>query len=131
MNTQFANKIDLVRNSFPSVFSKDDVIRLIEDLSNETESTQNLQQHLENLDKPTQDARILIDEEMDELASRISNKLCRMGTGLIEDYELTLSGREIEIDDVTIDESNIEYEVKEIIEKYINELKAELEEING
>ncbi len=131
MNTQFANKIDLVRNSFPSVFSKDDVIRLIEDLSNETESTQNLQQHLDHLDKPTQDARILIDEEMDELASRISNKLCRMGTGLIEDYELSISGREIEIDDVTIDESNIEYEVKEIIEEYIKELKSELENING
>jgi len=123
MNTQIANKIDLVRNSFPSVFSKDDVVKLLEDLSNETAS--------DDVQESVQDARILIDEEMDELASRISNKLCRMGTGLIEDYELSISGREIEIDDVTIDESNIEYEVKEIIEKYINELKAELKNING
>jgi PAB1-binding protein PBP1 len=131
MNTQFANKIDLVRNSFPSVFSKDDVIKLIEDLSNETESTQNIQQHLDHLDKPTQDARILIDEEIEELSSRIVNKLSRMGTELISDFDLSISGREIEMDSIDIDEYEAQERINNVISDYISELKAELEKINA
>jgi hypothetical protein len=106
MNTQIANKIELVRNSFPSVFSKDDVIRLLEDLSNETAS------ELEQDSAPSI-YKVLSSEHIKELTEYIYESLDSSGKDIIDDYELSLDGREIVIDSVYLNRNEILEEVME------------------
>lgn len=118
MNTQIANKIELVRNSFPSVFSKDDVIRLLEDLSNETAS------ELEQDSAPSI-YKVLSSEHIKELTDYIYESLDSSGKDIIDDYELSLDGREIVIDSVYLNRN----EIMACIECGVIDFKDNLEEV--
>jgi hypothetical protein len=118
MNTQIANKIELVRNSFPSVFSKDDVIRLLEDLSNETAS------ELEQDSAPSI-YKVLSSEHIKELTEYIYESLDSSGKDIIDDYELSLDGREIVIDSVYLNRN----EIMACIECGVIDFKDNLEEV--
>lgn len=118
MNTQIANKIELVRNSFPSVFSKDDVIRLLEDLSNETAS------ELEQDSAPSI-YKVLSSEHIKELTDYIYESLDSSGKDIIDDYELSLDGREIVIDSVYLNRN----EIMACIECGVIDFKDNLDEV--
>lgn len=122
MNTQIANKIELVRNSFPSIFSKDDVLRLLEDLSNETASVEQ-QQPAQTTDSSIFD-KIFSDENVEKLANLIYDSLDSSGRDIIDDYDLSISGREVEID--SVDFNN--YEIKSCIESAVRDFQDNIEE---
>jgi hypothetical protein len=124
MNTQIANKIDLVRNSFPSVFSKDDVVKLLEDLSNETAS--DVQDSVQNT---APSGFVKLDDVFSEdnikiLSGYMCDSLDGGGTDIIDDYDLSISGREVEIDSVTFNS----YSLRKCIESAIDDFKDCIEE---
>lgn len=120
MNTQIANKIELVRNSFPSIFSKDDVIRLLEDLSNETAS---VEQPAQTTDSSIFE-KIFSDENIKQLGNFIYESLDNSGRDIIDDYELSISGREVEVDSVEFNS----YEIKSCIECAVRDFQDSIEE---
>lgn len=122
MNTQIANKIDLVRNSFPSVFSKDDVVKLLEDLSNETASDEQ-QQPVDTSGESTF-KKIFSHENVKQLAQFVCDSLENSGRDIIDDYELSISGREVEIDSVEFNN----YEVKSCIESAVGNFIDSIED---
>ena len=122
MNTQIANKIELVRNSFPSIFSKDDVIRLLEDLSNETASSE--KQQPAQIGDSSIFEKIFSDENVKQLGNFIYESLDNSGRDIIDDYELSMNGREVEVDSVEFNS----YEIKSCIECAVRDFQDSIEE---
>ena len=124
MNTQIANKIDLVRNSFPSVFSKDDVVKLLEDLSIETASDEQ-----DSVQDTAPSGFVKLDDVFSEdnikiLSGYMCDSFDMQGTDIIDDYDLSISGREVEIDSVTFNS----YSLRKCIESAVDDFKDCIEE---
>ena len=54
----------------------------------------------------------------DEIADQISSDLNDSGTGIIDDYELGMSSREVELESVELNFREIESVVKSVLERY-------------
>lgn len=99
--------INLVENNISSIYSKDDVINLINDIDEfNGEAVGNAG---------------LTDEQVRALATTIAEAICGHSDtqSLISDYDLSMHYREVEIDGISLDEGNIEDVVKEGIENWI------------
>lgn len=136
MNTQFANKIDLVRNSFPSLFSKDDVIRLIEDLSNETEKIMEDTKREPVIQRSIQE--IFTQQSLERYAKKLVKLVAESLTenfniDMIDDYELYMSGREVEIESISFSEHYIKDELESDIRDFLFDMAedaSEIQEVN-
>lgn len=95
MNQFFTSKIDFVKQSFPSVFTKEDVVKIIEDLYFDVSSIIDSQTKTE-----------MTADDMRDLADAISSSLSGSGSDILRDYDLVINyGREVEIDDFTLNEN--------------------------
>ena len=54
----------------------------------------------------------------DEIVDQISSEVFDSGIGLVEDYEIGLCGREIELESVEFNLRRIEDTIKEVLERY-------------
>ena len=61
---------------------------------------------------------------MDEIVDQISSEFFDQGTGIIDDYELGMCGREIELEGVTFNVRNMESLIKEVLERYFSTFEA-------
>lgn len=61
------------------------------------------------------------EKAIDELAKSITSDLSDRGLDLVQDYDLTISGREVEIDGITYDEVEIEDAVRDSIESFLED----------
>jgi len=92
---------DSIQNSFPSLFTKEDVIKVLRDLEAKM-------QEANESEPPTPPPTQQIDaEKIRECAENIAQNISQRIMKYVNDYELTMSGREIELDDITIDESDL------------------------
>ena len=99
--------INLVENNISSIYSKDDVINLINDIDEfNGEAVGNAG---------------LTDEQVRALATAIADAICGYSDtqSLISDYDLSMNYREVELDGVSFDDGGIEDIVKEGIENWI------------
>jgi hypothetical protein len=55
---------------------------------------------------------------LDEIVDQISSELFEQGTGIIDDYELGMCGREIELEGVNFNVRQMESLIKEVLERY-------------
>lgn len=93
--------INEITEHFPSVYTKEDVVKLINLLD---------------------DTRPKID--VDELKQRIRRKIERLSGDEVVDFDsidLSLSGREIYIDDISVNHDVIVDEVNDIIDEYFDD----------
>lgn len=60
-------------------------------------------------------------EVFDDLVSEISNEIIDEGLNLIEDYNLDMNYREVELSDVTLDGDRIERIIKTTIDRFKNQ----------
>ena len=66
-----------------------------------------------------EETKIPLDKDIfDEIVDQISSEFNDQGNGLIEDYELEIYSREIEMTNVTFNFREIESVVKEVLERY-------------
>lgn len=59
-------------------------------------------------DTPSTSLSCLTEDEMREIASLINDNIKDEGMDLISDYDLTMNGREVELDNLTLDDYLIE-----------------------
>ena len=61
---------------------------------------------------------------LDEIVDQISSEFFDQGTGIIDDYELGMCGREVELEGVTFNVRNMESLIKEVLERYFSTFEA-------
>jgi hypothetical protein len=67
----------------------------------------------------------ITDEMVSELSSNVTEALSNEGTDIVSDYELTMSYREVELDSIDLNEGKIRAAVRDAIEAYIDNNKAD------
>ena len=55
---------------------------------------------------------------LDEIVDQISSEFFDQGTGVIDDYDLSMNGREIDLEGVTFNVRQMESLIKEVLERY-------------
>jgi hypothetical protein len=115
MTNSILKAIDRAKLDFPSIYSKDDVIKMLYELSVEIDMEIQVLQELEATRVPK-----LTDEQIDSFAEGIANEICRQGDGLVRDYSLSMDqSRTIDIDEIEFDLSELEDLIKKNIREQI------------
>ena len=57
---------------------------------------------------------------LDEIVDQISSELIDQGTGIIDDYDLEMCGKEITLEGVDFNIRQVEALVKEVLERYFS-----------
>ena len=104
---QAAHDVD---SSFPSLYTKEDVIKVLRNLE------EVLKTELNGNDEETTSKISLTKEQVQEVAESIASAIRDEGLNLIDDYDLSMNYREVELDSVELDESRITNVVKNAIE---------------
>ena len=94
--------IELIEQQLPGFYSPDQVINIIKDI--EEESTP-----------------VLSKDKREEFVQDIYQELENLGLDIFEDYELSMSYKEVELDDITLADTRIERAIREVVERYLTE----------
>jgi polyhydroxyalkanoate synthesis regulator phasin len=123
--------IDLVKNSFPTIFSKEDVIKVLESVNAGELTIEEKTKLAEDLKEELKDDDDFIaecieskkDEIIDEYRDKIKNQIDQAVSGVRWDdhidrdnAEFSLDGKEIQLDSVGMDESSIASEITDAID---------------
>ena len=96
-----------ISEGFSSIYSKDDVLHLLSVLK-------------------VEDADIEFSKDaIHDLSADIANELSDAGTDIIDDYELSMSYKEVELDSIDFSTSNIRGIVEDAITHYVKTHKAD------
>jgi len=106
----FTAESDSVNHSFPSIYTKDDVNKLLSKLKDSI---------LGESEEPI--AVVFDDEKIASIAEGIYEELECEGTDIIEDYDLSMSYREVELDRIDLNKRSIIRSVTNILEQYITQ----------
>ena len=61
---------------------------------------------------------------MDEIVDQISSEFFDSGIGMVDDYEIGMCGREVELEGVTFNVREMENLIKEVLERYFSTFEA-------
>ena len=61
---------------------------------------------------------------MDEIVDQISSEFFDSGMGMVDDYEIGMCGREVELEGVTFNVREMENLIKEVLERYFSTFEA-------
>ena len=98
--------IDLLGQQLPGFYSVEQVIKMINDIEDSGSFE-------------------ITDEMVDTLSSDIAEALENEGTDIVDDYELTMNYREVELDSINLNEGKIKAAVRDAIEVYIDNNKSD------
>jgi len=99
--------IKQISEGFSSIYSKDDVLHLLSVLK-------------------VEDADVEFSEDaIRDLSADIANELSDAGTDIIDDYELSMSYKEVELDSIDFSTSGIKNIVENAITHYVKTYKAD------
>lgn len=101
MNISEAKSV--VENNFSSYFTKQDVLDLLGKIDSST------------VDGP---AVTLDESQRASLTNDIIDSIRDKGTGIIEDYELEMNWKEVELTEITLDENALSREIEETIKQW-------------
>ena len=103
----FTAESDSVNHSFPSIYTKDDVNKLLSKLKDSI---------LEESEEPT--AVVFDDEKIANIAEGIYEELESEGLDIVDDYDLSMSYKEVELDRIDLNKRSIIRSVTNILEQY-------------
>lgn len=99
--------IKQINEGFSSIYSKDDVLHLLSVI--EVENT-----------------NIEFDEDViHSLSADIANELTDAGQDIVDDYELSMNSKEVELDSIDFNHNRIQDIVEDTITHYIKTYKAD------
>jgi hypothetical protein len=98
--------INLVENNLSSIFTKQDVLDLLNRIDNTA------------VDSETGPAVTLDETQRASLTNDIIDAIRGKGMGIIEDYELEMNWKEVELTEITLDESALSREIEETIKQW-------------
>ena len=108
---EFDQAVHIVDSSFPSLYTKEDVIKVL----------RNLETTLKDFVSDEEKANIkLSNEQFDELIETITNDITGLGMDVVHDYELSMNYKEVELDGLDLDSNIIEDQVKRSINDWLN-----------
>ena len=61
---------------------------------------------------------------LDEIVDQISSEFFDSGMGMVDDYDLGMCGREVELEGVTFNVRSMESLIKEVLERYFSTFEA-------
>jgi hypothetical protein len=99
--------IKQISEGFSSIYSKDDVLHLLSVLETSNGEFE------------------LTDKMVNELSSNIAEALENEGTDIVDDYELSMNYKEVELDSIDLNEGKIKAAVRDALEAYIEINKAD------
>lgn len=97
---ELIKKLETVKSVASAFLSVDDVISMINELEDGSFSM--------SVDK------------IEEISGEIAEKIARGGFDLIDDYDLTMDGREVTLDNIYLDESNISEIVTNVLTDFFD-----------
>ena len=111
---EFDQAAHIVDSSFPSLYTKEDVIKVLRKLED------SLKAELNDEEEDTETvSKGLTADQVQEIADAIASEIRGEGIDLIEDYDLSMNYREVELDSVEFDEDEISKIAKRAIEGII------------
>jgi hypothetical protein len=113
---EFDQTVHLVSFSISSVFTKDDVIQILRNL----ESV--LKEHTSEKELTENNGNILTTEQINSLIETVTNEVSSMDENIIDDYELSINDKEIQLDSVSLSGYSIEEKVSEAVHGWLNDL---------
>ena len=116
MNTTITATFDHVIHhsvefAFPSLFTKDDVIKVIRDLETQLKAA---------IEEETTPTTAITKEQIKEIAEKAASSVASEGLNLIDDYDLSMSYREVELDSVELDKSKIANDIERAITEWFD-----------
>jgi hypothetical protein len=101
--------IELLSQQLPGFYSVEQVIKLINDIE----------------DSGTTNKFELDSDQIKELSRNIADAIENEGSSIIDDYELSMNYKEVELDSVEFNTSNLSGTIKSAIEDFIGELNED------
>ena len=98
--------IELLGKQLPGFYSVEQVIKMINDIE-ESGSFE------------------ITDDMVDNITDMIVSSLSNEGTDIVDDYELSMNYREVELDSIDLNEGKIKAAVRDAIETYIDNNRAD------
>jgi hypothetical protein len=98
--------IDLLGKQLPGFYSVEQVIKMITDIEDSGSFE-------------------ISDDMVNELSNNVAEALSNEGTDIVDDYELSMSYREVELDSIDLNEGKIKAAVRDVLEVYIDNNKAD------
>lgn len=99
--------VELLQQQLPGFYSVEQVIKIINDIEDSNESFE------------------ISDAYIEDLSSDIADALSQEGTGIVNDYELSMNCREVELDSIDFSVSDIKSVIKDIIADFMEQFKEE------
>ena len=103
----FTAESDSVNHSFPSIYTKDDVNKLLSKLKDSI---------LGESEEPI--TVVFDDEKIANIAEGIYEELESEGLDIVDDYDLSMSYKEVELDRIDLNKRSIIRSVTNILEQY-------------
>jgi hypothetical protein len=113
---EFDQTVHLVSFSISSVFTKDDVIQILRNLEGV------LKEYTSENEETIQDRIVLTTEQLDSLIETVTNEISAMDEYIIDDYDLSINDKEIQLDSISLNSSGIEEKVSEAVNGWVNDL---------
>jgi hypothetical protein len=113
---EFDQTVHLVSFSISSVFTKDDVIQILRNLEGV------LKEYTSENEETIQDRIVLTTEQLDSLIETVTNEISAMDEYIIDDYDLSINDKEIQLDSISLNSCGIEEKVSEAVNGWLNDL---------
>jgi len=105
---EFDQAVHIVDSSFPSLYTKEDVIKVLRDL----ETT--LKDFIGS-DEETTTKDIINEAQIREIAENAASSIASDAYDMVDSYDLTMNYREVELDQLSLDESRVAKEIERAI----------------
>jgi hypothetical protein len=116
---EFDQTVHLVSFSISSVFTKDDVIQILRNLEGV------LKEYTSENEETIQDRIVLTTEQLDSLIETVTNEISAMDEYIIDDYDLSINDKEIQLDSISLNSCGIEEKVSEAVNGWLNDLNED------
>jgi len=113
ISSEHSRHRQFVETAFPSVFTKEDVCKLIDDFANGVYTL------VSGVEENTSEG--LTELQIESISNDVSEMVSDLGLDLISDYELDMSYREVELTSIEISERRIRSIVTEVIKATLGE----------
>ena len=118
---EFDQATHIVDSSFPSLYTKEDVIKVLRDLEEKLKVEMD-----DNSEEETTTKISITEEQIQEIAENAASSISSQELDLVEDYDLSMSYREVELDSLTLDESRIAKEIERAITNWFESNAIEI-----
>jgi hypothetical protein len=113
---EFDQAVHIVDNSISSLFTKPDVIRILRNLEDVLKEYTSENELTEN------NSKVLTTEQINSLIETVTNEISAMDEYIIDDYDLSINDKEIQLDSISLNSCGIEEKVSEAVNGWLNDL---------